>query len=307
MSRLRTVFMGTPEIAVPALRALASASELTCVITQPDRPAGRGNQLQEPPAKAAARALGIPVWQPETMRGAEADPTLGCDLVVVLAYGELLRQAVLDRPHHGCVNLHASLLPRWRGASPLQAALRAGDTRTGVTVMRMVRALDAGPVYLQRELAITAGMTLPQLHDAIAATSADALGEFLASWPPPAPTPQDEARVTLCRKLLPADGRLDWRLPGAELERWVRAYTPAPGCWSETTDEEPLRLRILALAPGQGPSVAAAPGTVSRAGDELLIACGDGAVRLTRLQVAGGRPQGAREFLNGHAAPRALA
>jgi methionyl-tRNA formyltransferase len=306
MSRLRTVFMGTPEIAVPALRALARASELTCVITQPDRPAGRGHQLQEPPAKAAARALGIPVWQPETMRGAEAHAALGCDLVVVLAYGELLRQAVLDRPLHGCVNLHASLLPRWRGASPLQAALRAGDARTGVTVMRMVRALDAGPVYLQRELGIAAAMTLPALHDAIAELAAQALGEFLAAWPPPAPTPQDEAGVTLCRKLLPADGRLDWRLPGAELERWVRAYTPAPGCWSETTDEKPLRLRILALAPCPGASEAA-PGTVARAGDDLLVACGDGAVRLTRLQVAGGTPQGAREFLNGHAAPRALA
>ncbi len=306
MSRLRTVFMGTPEIAVPALRALARASELVCVITQPDRPAGRGRQLQESAVKVAARALGVEVWQPQTMRGAEVDPRMGCDLAVVLAYGELLRQAVLDRPPGGCVNLHASLLPRWRGASPLQAALRAGDARTGVTVMRMVRALDAGPVYRQRELEISPAMTLPALHDLIAEAAAQVLSDFLAAWPPPDPISQDEGRVTLCRKLLPADGRLDWRLAAAELERWVRAYTPAPGCWSETAGDAPMRLRILALEARTG-AAAAAPGTVTRVGDELRVACGDGAVSIARVQPAGGSAQGAREFINGHALPSALA
>jgi methionyl-tRNA formyltransferase len=308
VSRLRTVFMGTPEIAVPALQALAAATDIGCVITQPDRPAGRGNQLLEPPIKRAAHALGLPVWQPERLRGHEQDPRLACELMVVMAYGELLRPPVLARAAVAPVNLHASLLPRWRGASPLQAALRAGDERTGVTVMRMVPALDAGPVYLQRECALTPWTTLPELHDAIAGLAAEALGAFLASWPPPEPRTQDERAVTLCRKLESEDGHLDPRLGMRELERWVRAFTPAPGCWAwaHAGAAAPLRLRVLALAP-RPRAGGIEPGRLERRDDELLLGCGDGAVAILELQRPGSRAMGARDFLNGHGVPERLA
>lgn len=303
MSRLRTVFMGTPEIAVPALRALAAATDVACVITQPDRPAGRGHLPHEPPVKVVARSLGLPVWQPGTLKGAGADERLACDLAVVLAYGELLRQDVLDRPTHGCVNLHASLLPRWRGASPLQAVLRAGEERTGVTVMRMVRGLDAGPVWLTEELPLAPRTTLPQLHDAMADAAARALSRFLASWPPPAPIPQDESLVTLCRKLTPEDGHLDFAQPAEALERWVRAYTPAPGCWTTLGGE---RTRILALEPRPGADLGGAPGTVAAVDGALLIACADGAVSVERLQSPGKRAMDARDWLNGNRVPAAV-
>jgi methionyl-tRNA formyltransferase len=301
VTRLRTVFMGTPDIAVPSLRALAQATEVTCVITQPDRPAGRGQREQEPPVKSAARALGLPVWQPETLKGQGSDPRLACDLAVVLAYGELLRQDALDAPRWGCVNLHASLLPRWRGASPLQAALRAGDRVSGVTVMRMVRALDAGPMWLTEGIEIGTRTTLPELHDRLAEAAARALERFLASWPPSEPTPQDDTAATICRKLTPEDGRLDFARPAEELERWVRAYTPAPGCWTLLAHE---RARVLALEPRPGASwPGAAPGALARVGDALLVACADGAVAVERLQPAGKRAMSASEYLNGHRLP----
>jgi methionyl-tRNA formyltransferase len=303
VSRLATVFMGTPEIAVPALRVLAARSDVRCVVTQPDRPAGRGHQLQPPPVKVAAQQLGLPVWQPETLKGqAGAAQLAGCDLFVVMAYGELLRQDLLDLPRGACVNLHASLLPRWRGASPLQAALRAGDRETGVTVMRMVRALDAGPVYLAERLDLPPRMTLPALHDAIAALAAHALERFLAAWPLPE-TAQDEAAATHCRKLLPEDGHLDFARGAAELERWVRAYTPAPGCWALAGGE---RLKVLELEPRAG-HAGLAPGVLVAVGGELLVGCGDGACAIRRLQPAGKRALDAAEYLNGHRPPEHLA
>ncbi|MBA3707570.1 MAG: methionyl-tRNA formyltransferase [Planctomycetes bacterium] len=296
-SQLRTVFMGTPEIAVPALRMLAARTRVSCLITQPDRPAGRGHQLHVPPIKEAALACGLPVWQPETLKGAETDERLACDLVVVMAYGELLRQPVLDRPRHGCINLHASLLPRWRGASPLQAAIRAGDPRTGVSVMRMVRGLDAGPVFLAEEIPLEPHATLPGLHDAIALIAASALDRFLTLWPDVAEHPQDESRVTLCRKLTAEDGHLDPTQGAAAIERWVRAYTPSPGCWLSVSGE---RVRILAVEarPGALPA-----GQVAQVDGEILIGCGEGMIAVTRLQLPGKRAMTAREFLNGHRLP----
>lgn len=302
MSRLATVFMGTPEIAVPALRVLAAQTDVRCVVTQPDRPAGRGHQLQPPPIKVAAQQLGLPVWQPETLTGQAAAPQLAsCDLFVVMAYGELLRQDVLDLPRVASINLHASLLPRWRGASPLQAVLRAGERDTGVTVMRMVRALDAGAIFLSERIPVTPRMTLPALHDAIAVVAARALERFLAEWPL-LETPQDEAAVTLCRKLLPEDGHLDFSRPADELERWVRAYTPAPGCWALAGDE---RIKLLELdpRPGHGGLV---PGAIAVLNGELLVGCGDGACAIRRLQPAGKRALTTAEFLNGHRPPERL-
>ena len=296
---LRTVFMGTPEIAVPALRVAHALTRLTLVVSQPDRPAGRGHRLHVAPIVSTAQQLGVPLWQPETLKGQAQDPRLDCDLIIVMAYGELLRQEALDRPAFGCLNLHASLLPRWRGASPLQAALRAGDAQTGVSVMRMVRALDAGPVYARRVLHLTDATTLPELHDAMATAAAAALRDVLLGWPLPQPREQDPGQVTLCRKLTAADGQLRFAATMLDLCRWVRAYTPTPGCWVPLGSE---RLRILALAARPG-VIDLAPGVVAARSGELLIGCADGAVAVVTLQPPGKRPMDAGDFLNGHRLP----
>ncbi len=300
---LATIFMGTPEIAVPALERLARLTTVRLVVTQPDRPAGRGRELQQPAVKRAAQALGLPLWQPETLRGQAGAPELqSADLVVVMAYGELLRQEVLDLPRAGCLNLHASLLPRWRGASPLQAALRAGDRATGVTVMRMVRALDAGPVLHRARLELGERTTLPELHDAIATLAADALESVLRGWPGPAAEPQDEAAATVCRKLTTADGHLRFDCSASELERWVRAYTPAPGCWALAGEE---RVRLLALTV-RGERAGLAPGALALADGELLVGCAGGACAIERLQAPGKRAMAAAEYLRGHRLPERL-
>ncbi len=302
---LRTAFMGTPEIAVPTLRLFAARTDVQVVVTQPDRPAGRGQQSQPPPVKRAALELGLSLWQPETLKNqAESAYLQKLDLIVVLAYGELLRQDVLDRPRGGCINLHASLLPRWRGASPLQAVLRAGDAETGVSVMRMVRGLDAGPVFLRESLLLSARTTLPELHDAIAELSAVALGRFLDAYaadPQLPAAPQIEAEVTLCRKLTTDDGHLDFSRSAIELERWVRAFTPAPGCWATVGAE---RWRILACAVAD---VVLVPGACVVQDGRLLVGCAENAVEITRLQLPGKRPLSAAEFLNGHRAPERFA
>jgi len=300
---LRTVFMGTPDIAVPTLRCLAALTQVQCVVTQPDRPAGRGHHLQPSPVKQAALELGLSVWQPESMKGqALANQLQDADLFVVLAYGELLRQDILDLPRGGCINLHASLLPRWRGASPLQAVLRADETETGVTVMRMVRSLDAGPMYFSERLPLSEQTTLPELHDAMAALSAVAMKRFLDNYPTITPVAQIESLVTSCRKLLPDDGHLNFNSPAVDLVRWVRAYTPAPGCWA-LADKE--RMRILSLSP-----VYDAPpltiGQVLVLNGRLLIGCSDGACAINRLQSAGKRAMDVADYINGHQPPAQL-
>ncbi len=293
------VFMGSPEIAVPALRLLAERTDLKLVITQPDRPAGRGMRLTPPPIKRAALDLGLPIWQPETMRGAEVDGRLaGHDLFVVMAYGEILRRPVLQLPK-ACVNLHGSLLPRWRGASPLQAAIRAGDPETGVCVMEMVPALDAGPVYLSERIALDDTITLPQLHDRLADTAAVALGRFLDAWPAVTAVPQDETLATFCRKLTSAEGRIDWQSPAVEVERMVRGYTPVPGCWTTWQDE---RVRILEVGID---AAALTPGAICADDDRLLIGCGQGSVVVRRLQLPGRAPVIAADYLRGHQPPSA--
>jgi methionyl-tRNA formyltransferase len=214
-----------------------------------------------------------------------------------MAYGELLRQELLDRPRLGCVNLHASLLPRWRGASPLQAALRAGDAATGVTVMRMVKGLDAGPMYLHETVSLAGRPTLPWLHDALATVAATALNRFLDA-PTTIPVEQDPAEVTHCHKLHGDHGRLDWSASQAELDRWVRAYTPAPGCWVPHGSD---RIKILGLDPA-GPS-SLAPGQIGVVGEHLLVGCGDGQVAITRLQLPGKKTVAAADFLRGNKVP----
>lgn len=302
---LRTIFMGTPEIAVPALRLLASRTTVVRVVTQPDRPAGRGQKLQPPAVKSAALELGLPVWQPETLKGAEGAAELqGADLFVVMAYGELLRQSVLDLPPRGCVNLHASLLPRWRGASPLQAVIRAGDAETGVSVMRMVRALDAGGVFLQERLSLAGRPTLPWLHDRLADLAPVALGRFLDAWPAVTAVPQDEARMTHCRKLTDNDGHLDFARGVDEVDRWVRAYVPAPGCWAACDAAPGERLRIHAAEPRE--RAACEAGVVRVVGRELQVGCGDGWLALARVQSPNKKAMDAADWLNGNRAPERL-
>jgi methionyl-tRNA formyltransferase len=299
---MKTVFMGTPEIAVPALRRLAAHTEVGLVITQPDRPAGRGNVMTPPPVKQAALALGLRVWQPETLKGTDAAERLrGADAAVVLAYGELLRQDVLDAPRLGCINLHASLLPRWRGASPLQAAIRAGDPRTGMTVMRMVRGLDAGPMLLDLPIDLPGDATLPWLHDRMAELGAEAIDRWLAVAGTVTPVLQNDAAATHCRKLTSEDGHLAFDRSATEVERWIRAYNPAPGTWAMSGGE---RLRILAAAVrAAGPS----PGACAVVDGELLIGCQDGAIAVLRLQSPGGKALSAADWLRGHAVPASLA
>jgi methionyl-tRNA formyltransferase len=298
---MRTAFLGTPEIAVPALRVLAARTTVTLVVTQPDRPAGRGNRLTAPAVKIAAEGLGLPIWQPDGLRGTDAAARLAtCDLAVVFAYGELLREDVLAAPRRGCINLHASLLPRWRGASPLQAAIRARDQRTGMTVMQMERGLDTGPVHLALAMDLPDDARLPWLHDRMADLGAQALAAFLDQAPAP-PTPQEDARATLCRKLTANDGRLDWTARMADLDAWVRAYTPAPGCWTALSAD---RLRILSLAPRPGHVLP--PGTCIHVDGVWLVGCGDGAVALDRIQAQGGTAMPATDWLRGHALPARL-
>lgn len=297
---LRTAFMGTPELALPSLRILAQGSDLALVVTQPDRPAGRGMHLKPPPVKVLAQELGIPVWQPESLAGAATDPRFNdLDLIVVLAYGEILEQALLDRPRLGCVNLHFSLLPRWRGASPMQAALRAGDRETGVSVARMVRKLDAGPVYFREPLVIPPKASLAWLHDVLAELAAQALGRHLCSPEGLTPQPQNRAEVTLCRKLTHDDGRLDWMQPAAAVERHVRAYTPAPGCWTMADGE---RVRILEVD-ADAAVADLAPGHVRVDHHRMWIGCGEAAVSVAWMQPAGKRAMRIADFLNGHRPP----
>jgi methionyl-tRNA formyltransferase len=293
---LRTVFMGTPEIAVPALRQLAKQTQVTLVITQPDRPAGRGMKLTPPPVKVAALELGIPVWQPETMRGAESDPRLtGHDLFVVMAYGEILRQPVLSLPK-ACINLHASLLPRWRGASPLQACLRAGDTETGVCVMEMVPALDAGPVYVTERIPLTPMSTLPELHDLVATTAASALQRFLIGWPGMHAISQNESQVTICRKLVSAHGQINWNHPAVEIERHVRAYTPAPGCWTTFGAERIRILGVRIISDNHGLS----PCETRIIDDRLVVGTGCHSIEILTLQAPSKTPMSTRDYLRGN-------
>jgi methionyl-tRNA formyltransferase len=300
---LRTAFAGTPAFAVPALEALIdSPHRPLAVFTQPDRPAGRGRRLTPPPVKEAAGAAGIPVYQPERLAVADLEAAAGprgLDVLVVVAFGQLLQRAVLDWPRHGAVNVHASLLPRWRGAAPIARALLAGDTETGVSIMRMTPGLDAGPVLLRRACPVEEDDTAGTVHDRLSRLGAEALLEVLADLPGrlAAAEPQDEAAVTYAPKLARAEGELDWSRPAAELARQVRALQPWPAAWT-TLDGEPLRIWAAearaGAAGGETP-----PGTVVSAGrDGLDIATGAGILQVTRLQPAGRRAQAARDYAN---------
>jgi len=299
---MRIVFAGTPEFAVPCLRAAANKAEVVAVYTQPDRPAGRGRGLTPSPVKLEAVQRGIPVLQPENFRAAiskQALRALQPDLMIVVAYGLILPQSVLDIPVHGCWNVHASLLPRWRGAAPIQRAIEAGDTRSGVCLMQMEKGLDTGPVLLSQETAIDPQETGGQLHDRLSALGAqvlaDALGLLRATIILP-PRPQSDAGVTYAHKLDKAEAKLDWSLPAVVLANKVRAYNPWPVAEAQLAGE---RVRIHgAVALDEAHD--AAPGCVLRAGrDGIDIACGSGVLRIRVLQREGGKPMAATDALNG--------
>ena len=300
---MNLVFMGTPEFSVPALDALVAAGHrVLAAYTQPPRPAGRGQKEQPSSVQRAAERHGIPVRAPKSLRDAAAQAefrALGADLAVVAAYGLILPKAILDAPLRGCLNIHASLLPRWRGAAPIQRAIEAGDAESGITIMVMEEGLDTGPMLLRESVPIGSETTAAGLHDALAALGAKLIVRALAGLESGAllAVPQPAEGVTYARKIAKEEARLDWRAPAAQLERRIRAFNPFPGAWFEARGE---RIRVLAAAAGPR-ARDAAPGTVLDA--DLAIACGEGALRPTLLQRAGKAPVAADAFLRGFPMP----
>ncbi|AOK48537.1 methionyl-tRNA formyltransferase [Burkholderia sp. MSMB617WGS] len=308
---LRVIFAGTPEFAAAALAAIHHAGfPVPLVLTQPDRPAGRGMKLQASAVKRYALEHGIAVAQPPSLRRAGKYPAEAAaaldllratphDVMVVAAYGLLLPQEVLDLPRHGCINIHASLLPRWRGAAPIHRAIEAGDAETGVTLMQMDAGLDTGAMLHDARVAIAADDTTATLHDRLAASGArlivDALAELERAGSLVS-TPQPAGGVTYAEKIGKHEAALDWRKPAAVLARQVRAFDPFPG-GAGTLDGAALKLWAADAVPAHG---GAAPGTIVEAGpDGVVIACGDGALRVTQLQKPGGKRLPVREFLAG--------
>ena len=295
---MRLVFMGTPDFAVPTLRALAEAGhEIAAVYTQPPRPAGRGKKLRPTPVAEAAEAMGLEVRTPKNFKAEEdraALADLKTDAGVVVAYGLLLPQAVLDAPRLGCFNLHASLLPRWRGAAPIHRAVMAGDAVTGACVMKMTLGLDEGPVAARLETPIGPEDTTGALFDRLAELGAPLMVETLAEMENGTATlePQPEEGVLYARKIDKQEARIDWSRPAEELDHLVRGLAPFPGAWCETAGGERLKILLAAPEPGSG-----APGAVLD--DGLLIACGNGALRLKHLQRAGKGVVSGEEFQRG--------
>jgi methionyl-tRNA formyltransferase len=301
VKKLRLAFMGSPDFAVVALQALVQAGhDIACVYCQPPRPAGRGQALRLAPVHAAAEALGLPVRTPARLRKGAPDwerhwaefAALDLDVAVVAAYGLILPAAMLQMPRRGCLNIHASLLPRWRGAAPIQAAILAGDSESGVTIMQMDAGLDTGAMLTRGAVPITPETTASSLHDALATLGAELVLQTLQDWPKPVPQP--ETGMTYAPKLTREDGRLDWSQPTAALDRRIRALNPWPGTFTAWT--APDVLKILAATPAEGQGI---PGTVLD--DRLTVATGDGALRITRLQAPGRAAMSTESFLNGRA------
>ena len=287
---LRIVFAGTPEFAAAHLKALLGTDhQIVAVYTQPDRPAGRGQKLMPSPVKQLAVENAIPVLQPPSLKDAAAQAELAAlqpDLLVVVAYGLILPQAVLDIPRFGCINSHASLLPRWRGAAPIQRAVQAGDAESGVTVMQMEAGLDTGPMLLKVRTPITAEDTGGSLHDRLAELGPPAVIEAIAGLASGTlmGEAQDDAQANYAHKLNKDEARIDWSRPANELERLIRAFNPWPICHS-TLNEAPLKVLAGRIGEGQGQ-----PGEILAASkDGLSVACGSGALLLTRLQLPGGK------------------
>ena len=296
---MKIAFMGTPAFSVPILQALAAQHDVVAVYCQPPRPAGRGKADRPSPVQVAATALGLPVRHPVSLRdpGVQAGfLALGADIAVVVAYGLILPQAVLDAPRLGCVNIHASLLPRWRGAAPIHRAILAGDAETGICIMQMDAGLDTGPVLLRAATAIGDQDTTADLHDRLSGLGAGLVLEALARLPLPA-VPQPDAGITYAAKIDKAEARIDWQRPAVEVDRLIRGLSPFPGAWCDIAGARVKLLRSQ-LADGHG-----APGQVLRG---MVIACGTGAVEITLAQREGRRPMAPDEFLRGNPLPPRL-
>lgn len=296
------VFLGSPAFAVPSLRALASDERFTLslVVTQPDRPAGRGRRTKAPAVKEAAQELGLPVFQPESLRDPDAVARLAAakpDVLVVVAYGEILRRAVLDLPPHGCLNVHPSLLPRYRGSAPVQAAILNGDAETGVSIIKLIRRMDAGPIVAQRRVPLDGTETAGALSEHLAELAGTMLPDVVASWVAGSltATPQDDSAATYTRELTPADARIDWRKSAVEIERLVRAMQPWPKAWSVL---EGRRLAVLACDISQEASKDP-PGTINAAARFPTVATGTTDLVLLRVQPEGRREMAAQDWVRG--------
>jgi methionyl-tRNA formyltransferase len=305
---MRLAFMGSPAFAVPALRALVAAGhEVAAAYAQPPRPAGRGQKPRPSPVHEAAEALGLPVRTPRSLRDpAEqaAFAALGVEAAVVVAYGLILPRAVLDAAPRGCLNIHASLLPRWRGAAPIHRAVMAGDAQTGVCIMAMEEGLDTGPVLLREAVPIGPEDTTGDLHDRLASLGARLIVEALDRLDRLVPEPQPQEGATYAAKIDKAEARIDWTRPAAEVDRLIRGLSPFPGAWTEAGGERVKGLRSR-LAPGEGPPGAVLEGAVLGAGG-LRVACGTGAVELLEIQRAGARAMPVAEALRGWTPPPRL-
>lgn len=298
---MKIVFMGSPAFSVPVLDALLAAGhEIVCVYCQPPRPAGRGKKDRPTPVQARAEALGLPVRHPRSLKDAEDQArfaALDADIAVVVAYGLILPQAVLDAPARGCLNIHASLLPRWRGAAPIHRAIMAGDEETGVCIMQMEAGLDTGPTLLCEETRIGAEETTAQLHNRLSVLGAGLIVTALSQLDDLTATPQPEAGVTYAAKIDKAEARIDWSRPATEVDRQIRGLSPFPGAWC-MMGQERLKLLSARVVPFAG-----APGTVLNG---TVVACGSGAVELLSLQRQGKRAMDPAEFLRGVDLPERL-
>ncbi len=300
---MKVVFMGTPDFSVPVLEALVAAGhEVLAVYTQPPRPAGRGKKERLTPVHERAIELGLMVRTPKSLKGADEQQdfaSLGAEVAVVVAYGLILPQPVLDAPVRGCLNIHASLLPRWRGAAPIHRAIMAGDKETGVCIMQMEAGLDTGPVLTCARTPIGPEDTTGSLHDRLSRMGADLIVTALARLDELTPEPQPEDGVTYAKKIDKAEARLDWSRPAVEVDRHIRGLSPFPGAWCML---EGARLKLLLSRVVQGEGQ---PGEVLDSA--LTVACGDGAIQILRLQKAGRSAQSATEFLRGTPVPKGVA
>jgi methionyl-tRNA formyltransferase len=298
----KIVFMGTPDFAVPSLESLITSQEIIGVVTQPDRPAGRGRKQQSPPVKIVAEAHGIPVYQPKSLRSEEAAEPLrewAPEMIVVAAFGQILRPHVLELPPKGCLNVHASLLPRWRGAAPIQYAILVGDDETGVSLMQMDEGMDTGPVFVQLAIPMKSGETAGELHDRLARLGADLLkehlddilaGRLLA-------VPQNDDLATYAPMIKKEAGAIDWDLPAGQVDQHIRAMTPWPSAFTTWSGK---MLKILAAEPVDDAQIPAGmPGQVVVYDGMPMILTGKGGLRLKRIQLSGRRAMAAEDFLNG--------
>jgi methionyl-tRNA formyltransferase len=295
--------MGTPDFAVPSLQRLIEAFEVVAVVTQPDRPSGRGRKVVSSPIKEVAEAAGLTILQPKTLKDPAAVAQLEAlapDVIVVAAFGQILRTNILQLPPHGCINVHASLLPRWRGAAPIAAAIRAGDTETGITIMKMDEGLDTGPMLSQRAIPIRADHNGETLTNDLSELGADLLLDTLPDWLAGqiTPEPQNDSLATLAPRIKKEAGEIDWSQHAAEIERLVRAFYPWPSTFT-SWQNTPLKIISVTSTERTAPTDGLTPGTVIREGNEVLVVTGKGLLILDQIQPASKRPMAAADFVRG--------